>query len=81
MKLHRFLFLTLLVLLIAGSGHTENEKDWMPDPNLRRVVRAKLQVPDHRPLRTSDMQHLYDLVSVNDTFTLQWSAMSVENKE
>ena len=61
MKLRRFLFLALLGLLIAGIGHAENETDWMPDPNLRRVVSDRLDV---ETLTIADMQHLPDLISL-----------------
>ena len=61
MKLHRFLFVTLLVLLIADIGHTENEKEWMPDPNLRWFVRERLEIPDNIPMTPRDLLRLTDL--------------------
>ena len=66
MKLHIFLFAVLLALLIINIGHAENEQDWMPDPNLRGVVREKLQAQNNKALTIVDMQRLYDLVSIND---------------
>ena len=38
----------------------------MPDPNLRRVVRKKLEIPNDTPLMIYDMLQLYDLVSISD---------------
>ena len=61
MKLHRFLFVTLLVLLIADIGHTENEKEWMPDPNLRWFVRERLEIPDNIPMTPRDLLRLTDM--------------------
>ena len=61
MKLHRFLFVTLLVLLIADIGRTENEKDWMPDPNLRWFVRERLEIPDNIRMTPRDLLRLTDM--------------------
>ena len=38
----------------------------MPDPNLRRAVKRKLQIPNNIPLTPPDMLRLHDLVSINE---------------
>ena len=71
MKLHRFLFLVLLALLIASIGHAENEKDWMPDPHLRQAVRKALEIPDGIPMVPADIASLTHLVAEHDIKSLK----------
>lgn len=42
------------------------EEHFIPDANLRRLVRERLEIPDQKPLLTADMKRLYDLVSIDD---------------
>jgi len=53
-------------VLGIASGVTPAQEEWMPDPNLRQVVRKKLGIPDNIPLIPQDMRRLYDLVSINE---------------
>ena len=77
MKINGFIstvMLTILLLLAALGGitHAQDAKDWMPDPNLRRAVREKLETPDAIPMLPADLMRLYDLVVLeSDIASLQ----------
>ena len=61
------IFLSLWFILISTSGYAQEAlENWMPDPNLRHVVRKKLEIPNDTPLMIHDMLQLYDLVSISD---------------
>ena len=45
--------------------HPENIKAWMPDENLRRVIKSELKLGD-TPLEVEHLQHLNALVSFGD---------------
>lgn len=61
------IFLWLWFILISTSGYAQEAlENWMPDPNLRHVVRKKLEIRNDTPLMIHDMLQLYDLVSIND---------------
>ena len=47
------------------SGHLENVEAWMPDENLRRVIKSELKLGDI-PLEIEHLQQLVDLVSIGD---------------
>ena len=57
------LFISILCLLSYCTLAVGAPEDWMPDPNLRRIVSEKLGVES--PTIT-DMQRLHDLVSDSD---------------
>ena len=63
MKHLNILRIAILVYVILFSVSpwmsAENEKDWMPDSNLRRVISEKLDV---ETLTIADMQRLYELI-------------------
>ena len=61
----------LLIVTLGGTTHAENEKDWMPDPNLRQVIREKLEIPDSIPMLPEDMAGLYDFVMEHDIKSLK----------
>lgn len=46
-------------------GHPESVEEWMPDENLRRVIKSELKLGD-TPLEVEHLQHLNDLVSFGD---------------
>ena len=56
---------SLIIALFIGINiiYAQNEEDWMPDPNLRRIVSEELGVEN---LTIADMQRLHDLVSDSD---------------
>ena len=61
------IFLWLWFILVSASGYTQEAlENWMPDSNLRHVVRKKLEIPDDTPLMIHDMLQLYDFVSISD---------------
>ena len=65
-------FYTLFLILLAITTwipHLANaqEENWMPDPNLRKAVRQKLEIDTNRPLTKADMLQLVSL----DTSKLQ----------
>jgi Leucine-rich repeat (LRR) protein len=62
---YRFCLCILIVFGIACSVALAQE-EWMPDPNLRRLVREKLGIPNGIPLTQLQMQRLYGLVSIDD---------------
>ena len=71
MKINGFISTAMLtvLLLIATLGeitHAENEKDWMPDPNLQQVVRETLDIPDTIPMFPADIASLTHLVAENN---------------
>ena len=70
----------LLIATLGGITHAENEEDWMPDPNLRRAVREKLQFPDGIPILPADMVELYDLVMEHDIESLRGLEYAVNLK-
>lgn len=57
MKKRRTLFLIVFAVVVLWAPLT-SAADWMPDPNLRRVISEKLRV---ETLTIVDMQHLYVL--------------------
>lgn len=57
------LFISVLCLLSYCTLSVGAPEDWMPDPNLRRVVSETLDVES---LTIADMQRLHDLVSNGD---------------
>ena len=61
MKKH--IIYVLLILFFVSSVCAQN---WIPDENLRRVVRKKLRIPNGIPMVTQDMFRLYDLVSIDE---------------
>ena len=64
--------LYLLFLFGIACNMSLAQEEWMPDPNLRKVVREKLEIPDDVPLVIPDMQRLYDIVSFDaDVESLQ----------
>ena len=69
MKINGFISTMMLIalLLIATFGdiaHAENEKDWMPDPNLRQAVREELDISDEIPMHPGDMTGLQNLILI-----------------
>ena len=62
---------SLIIALFIGTNivYAQDEVIWMPDPNLRQAIRKKLKIADSTPLTIPDMQHLYDLVSINEGVT------------
>ena len=56
------LCLCILVVLGVASGVTSAQEEWMPDPNLRRAVREKLNLPQNTPLTVLHLERLHDLV-------------------
>lgn len=57
------LFISILCLLSYCALSVGAPEDWMPDPNLRRIVSERLGV---ETLTIADMQRLHDLVSDGD---------------
>ena len=47
--------LLLLLLCVASVAYSQ---DWMPDPILRKVVRAELNIAESKPLTKADMHRL-----------------------
>ena len=47
------------------SGHPENVEAWMPDENLRRVIKSELKLGDI-PLEIAHLQQLEGLLSIDD---------------
>ena len=76
MKINGFISTVMLtgLLLITTLGditHAQDEEDWMPDENLRQVVRNKLGIPDEIPMLPADMAELYDLAMEHDIESLR----------
>ena len=53
----------LLITTLGGITHAQDEEDWMPDPNLWRIVSETLDVES---LTIADMQRLHTLISERD---------------
>ena len=47
------------------SGNVENVEEWMPDENLRRVIKSELKLGDI-PLKIEHLQQLERLLSIDD---------------
>ncbi len=47
------------------SGHPENIEEWMPDENLRRVIKSELKLGDTQ-LEIEHLQQLVNLVSIGE---------------
>ena len=60
MKIHRFGCLIFVLCFLCNFVFAQ--EDWMPDPELRKLVYEKLQVPLDIALVRQDMLRLYDLV-------------------
>ena len=45
--------------------YPENTKEWMPDENLRRVIKSELKLGDTR-LETAHLEQLEELISIDD---------------
>ena len=64
------LWFQLLLLSVMGMlGYyaivsAQDAEEWMPDENLRQVVRNKLGTPDGTPMLPEDMTGLYDLLVI-----------------
>ena len=56
-----------LFLLLVSSVSTADSQDWMPDPNLRKAVRQRLEIDPNIPLTKADMLQLVTL----DTYRVQ----------
>ena len=56
--MYRRLFSFIVVLFVVMNAAYAQEEHWMPDPNLRKVVRAELNIPEGTPLMKVDMQRL-----------------------
>ena len=54
--------LCIFVILGIAGGITSAQEEWMPDPNLRQVVREKLNLSRNTPLTVLHLQRLHDLV-------------------
>ena len=54
----------LLTLLFVSSVFAQDA--WMPDENLQRAIKEKLNIADSTALSIPDMQRLYHLVSFDD---------------
>ena len=58
---------SLIIALFIGINIVyaqQDAADWMPDPNLRRAVREKLEIPDEIPIHLGDMPGLHDLLII-----------------
>ncbi len=64
--MYKRLFSLIIALFVGINAVYAQEANWMPDPNLRHVVRKKLEISDDMPLMIYDLLQLYDLVSIND---------------
>ena len=74
MKINRFISIIMLAGLLlsatlGGITHAENEQDWIPDPNLRQIVRNALALPDNVLLTKADMKGLTELNAENRQIT------------
>ena len=56
--MYRRVFSLIIVLFIIINIAYAEEEHWMPDPILRKVVRAELNIPEGTPLMKVDMQRL-----------------------
>ena len=56
--MYRRLSLFIIILSIAMNIAYAEESQWMPDPILRKVVRAELNIREGTPLTKTDMQRL-----------------------
>ena len=65
------LIVLLLIAILGGITHAENEEDWMPDPHLRQAVREALDIPDEIPMLPADMTELYGLFVEHDIKNLK----------
>ena len=55
----QFLFFCVMGILVYNTSvYAENEEEWMPDPILRKVVRAELNIDEDKPLAKVDMPQL-----------------------
>ncbi|MDE0467006.1 MAG: leucine-rich repeat domain-containing protein [Candidatus Poribacteria bacterium] len=59
-----YTFFLILLLIMIWMPHLVNaqEKDWIPDPNLRNAVRETQDVPENVPLTIRDLQRMTGLV-------------------
>ena len=58
---------SLIIALFIGINSVyaqQDEATWMPDENLRQVVREKLQIPDEIPMHPADMVGLSHLLII-----------------
>ena len=51
----------LLIAILGGITHAQDEEDWMPDPNLRQAIRKALEIPDGIPTHPGDVAGLHEL--------------------
>ena len=67
----RFCIACLCVFVILGiaSGFTSAQEDWMPDPNLRQVIRQALGLSDDTLFTQQDMKALTQLNAGNRQIT------------
>ena len=57
------LWIQLLLLFVMGMFvYAENAEEWIPDPILRKVVRAELNIDEGKPLTKADMLQLARVV-------------------
>ena len=57
----RIILILIYLLSQFWNFSVSNAEDWMPDPNLRQVVREKLEIPDKIPIHPGDMAGLHNL--------------------
>ncbi len=55
----QFLFLSVIGMFVYNAFvYAEDVEEWMPDPILRKVVRAELNIAEGKPLTKADMPRL-----------------------
>ncbi len=61
----QLLFISVMGMLVYNASvYAENAEEWMPDPNLRQVVRETLKLPADEPLAKEKMLQLTRLHAI-----------------
>ena len=63
---------TVCLCLFITCGVVLAQEEWMPDPNLRQVVREKLNLPRNTPLTVLHLERLHDLVILESDIASLW---------
>ena len=61
----------LLIATLGGITHAQDAADWMPDANLERAVRERLDIPNEIPMLPANMKELIYLEVEHDIESLK----------